>query len=389
MNRRERLMTTLEGKPVDRPAVNFYGIGGYIIDPSNPDELNIYNSPSWKPLVQLAEEQTDIIRMVSPVRARSHESWDMHWPSPAKSCRDEFFTVKDYLEDGSQFTHITLKIAGRTLTSLMRRAPDVDTLWTLEPLLKGTDDIKAFLELPDEAFAEELDIESMVEEEKKLGDRGIVMVDTEDPIAAAQSLMAAEDFIIIAYTEQKLIHSLLEKLARYIQVRTEKTAKQFPGRLWRIYGPEVVSEPFLPPNLFEEYVVRYTGPMVEAIQKYGGYARIHIHGKMRSVIDHIIGMGAVAIDPVEPPPQGDMELAEVRRLYGKDLVLFGNLETSDIENVEPDKFVKIVEKSLIDGTSGQGRGFVLMPSACPHGREITPRVMANYETIVRLVNNFG
>jgi len=39
MTRRERLMATLRGEPVDRPAVNFYEIGGFAIDPSDPDEF--------------------------------------------------------------------------------------------------------------------------------------------------------------------------------------------------------------------------------------------------------------------------------------------------------------------------------------------------------------
>ena len=58
---------------------------------------------------------------------------------------------------------------------------------------------------------------------------------------------------------------------------------------------------------------------------------------------------------------GDVELDFVRKEYGKNLVLFGNLEMCDIENTEPNEFEKIVQKSLKDGTIGQGRGFVLMP----------------------------
>ena len=62
MTRRERLMATLRGETVDRPAVNFYEIGGFLVNPDDPDEYNIYNSPSWRPLLDLAEEKTDIIR---------------------------------------------------------------------------------------------------------------------------------------------------------------------------------------------------------------------------------------------------------------------------------------------------------------------------------------
>jgi len=352
MSRRERLMATLCGKPVDRPAVNFYEVGGFKVDPSDPDELNVYNDPSWKPLLQLAEEQTDLIRMRSPVKSRSHEV--TFGKSDRETCRDEFFRTEKYVEEGCRFTATTLKIGGRTMTALRRRCPEVDTVWTVEHLLKNPEDIKAYLELPGEVFAEDVDVTALVEEDRKLGESGIIMVDTEDPICAAASLFSMEDFTVIALTEQKLFHRLLEKLSVHIQARTQKTAKAFPGHLWRIYGPEYATEPYLPPNLFKEYVVRYTGPMVKTIQKHGGFARIHCHGRIRAVLDYIVEMGAAAIDPIEPPPHGDVELEYVRHKYGRELVLFGNLEIADIENCEPGDFEKVVEKALKDGTSGKG-----------------------------------
>jgi len=382
-------MATLNGKLVDRPAVNFYEVGGFQIDPSDPDEFNVYNDPSWQPLLQLAEEQTDLIRMRSPVKSRSHEVDIPPCQPDAGNILDEFFSVNEYVEDGYRFKRITLKIGGRNMTALTRRSPEADTLWTVEHLLKNPEDLKAYLELPDEIFAEDVDVTGLVEEDRELGDRGIIMVDTEDPICAAASLFSMEDFTIIALTEQKLFHRLLEKLSGHIQARTEKTAKAFPGHLWRIYGPEYATEPYLPPSLFKEYVVRYTGPMVEAIAKHGGFARIHCHGRIRAVLDYIVEMGAAAIDPIEPPPHGDVELECVRREYGRELVLFGNLEVADIENSEPAEFEKIVEKALIDGTSGQGKGFVLMPSSAPTGRKITPGMMTNYETMVRLTSRFN
>jgi hypothetical protein len=66
-------------------------------------------------------------------------------------------------------------------------------------------------------------------------------------------------------------HQLLEKLARYIHARTKQISRQLPGRLWRIYGPEFATEPYLPPRLFDEYVVRYTEPMVRMIKDNGSF----------------------------------------------------------------------------------------------------------------------
>ena len=35
-------MATLRGEPVDRPSVSFYEIGGFQINPTDPDPYNIY-----------------------------------------------------------------------------------------------------------------------------------------------------------------------------------------------------------------------------------------------------------------------------------------------------------------------------------------------------------
>lgn len=379
MTRRERLIATLKGKAVDRPAVSFYEIGGFSVSAADPDKYNIYNSPSWLPLLRLAEDHTDIIRMVSPVRAQSHLSWA---GSSSDDIRRQYITEETWENNGSRFTRQTYRTGSRELTTISRRDREIDTVWITEPLLKSREDVKLFLGLPDEIFEETLNTGQMEEQEKILGDRGIVMVDTEDPVCAAASLFNLEDFTLFALTEKSLCCKLMEKHARYIYKRTEEAARDFPGKLWRIYGPEYITEPFLPPSLFEEYVVRYTGPMVKIIKKYGGYVRIHSHGRIKGVLDYIVKMGVDAIDPIEPPPHGDIYLSDIRKEYGEQLVLFGNIEITDIENLPSENFRNVVKKALADGTSGKGRGFVLMPSASPYGRNISELTLRNYKIMI-------
>jgi uroporphyrinogen-III decarboxylase len=274
------------------------------------------------------------------------------------------------------------------MTSTTRREPGLDTIWTTEHLLKDADDIRAYLELPDEVFAEQVDVAPLIEEDEALGERGIIMVDTEDPLCAAATLLDMEEYTIIAMTQPALFHRLLETCARYIHARTREVARLYPGHLWRIFGPEYASEPYLPPHLFEEYVVRYVEPMVRMIQAHGGFVRLHCHGRLRNILHHIHGMGVDAIDPIEPPPHGDIELAEVRRQVGSDIVLFGNLEVADIEQLPTAQFEAVVRRTLEDGTAGAGRGFVLLPTAATYGRHIPAQTLRNYETIVRLATDF-
>lgn len=378
MTRRERLMATLRGEPVDRPAVSFYEIGGFSPNPDDPNEFNIYNDPSWRPLLQLAEEKTDVMRMCGPAVTNA-----------PNNCRSEYFTTDQYVENGSLFTRTTLKVAGRIMTSIARRDPAVDTTWSLEHLLKDVDDLKAYLQLPDEIFAFNVDLSHLPKIDEALGDKGILLMESGDPICNAAPLFSMEDYLIVALTEPALFHALLEKFSRYLHPLTEIVARDFPGHLWRICGPEYATEPYLPPKLFNEYVVKYTGPMVKMVAKYGGYPRIHCHGRIKNNLDAIDGMGAAGLDPIEPPGQGDVELSYVRQKYGKDIVLFGNIEASDLENMDNSEFEKVVEKALREGTEGEGRGYILHPSSCPYGRKISAKTMKNYEIMVRQAENWG
>lgn len=377
-------MATLRGEPVDRPAVSFYEIGGLPMDPDDPDPYNVYNAPDWRPLICLAEERTDIMRLMSPVRARSID--------PTGSARDalwqEFFREETQDNGEVRTTRTTLTVGGRTLTQVTKRDRSIDTVWTVEHMLKDAEDVEAYLSIPAEVFAERVDVGPLCAADRALGDRGIVLVDTEDPLCAAASLLSMEDYTVLAFTETALFHRLLEFMARRIQPRTEEVSRQFPGHLWRIYGPEYASEPYLPPRLFEEYVVRYVRPMIGAIHAHGGFARVHCHGRIRSILPMIREMGADALDPLEPPPQGDVTLREVREQYGKEFVLFGNIEVADIEHMPPAEFAAMVDATLREGTGGQGRGFVLLPSASPYGRHLSPWTLQNYETMVRAVEEW-
>ncbi len=376
MTRRERLMATLRGQPVDRPPVSFYELNGLDEQPHDPDPFNIYAHPSWRPLLELTRDKTDRIVM----RAAA---WSPATPDPLEACTQ----TESHLRNGSRMTVRRVAAGQRILTARTRRDMDVNTIWTEEHLLKDVDDLRAWLALPAPAAAGVAQTDAVREAEAALGDTGIVMLDTPDPLCLAASLFDMADYTVMALTEPALFHALLERFAASLWARTDAVAKALPGRLWRIYGPEYAAPPYLPPHLFREYVCRYVAPMIASIQRYGGYARIHSHGRLTAILDDIAAMGADGLDPIEPPPQGDVELRDVRARYGQSMVLFGNLEVSDIELLPPALFAEKVRRALAEGTAGEGRGFVLMPSACPYGRELSARALRNYELIAEIATS--
>ncbi len=374
MTRRERLLATLQGLPVDRPAFCFYEINGYDEHPDDIDAFNVFSHPSWKPLIDLAREETDRIVMRGV-------AFKEIAPDPIGHLATDQTTI----QNGSRHIRRTIRTKGRILTMETRQDQDINTLWTTEPLLKDIRDLDAFLELPVFGIGETIGTSAFLQAESEIGDSGLVMVDTPDPLCLAAMLFDMSNYTVVAMTEQERFHLLLEKFAEVLLAKTREVARLLPGRLWRIYGPEFASPPYLPPSLFREYVCRYVEPMIDIIHQSGGYARVHCHGNTRDILDDIVGMGADAIDPIEPPPQGDVELRYVRERYGDRLVLFGNLECADLENLPTLQFEEKIRRALNEGTAGSGRGFVLMPSASPYGRELGKQAMENYEAMVRII----
>jgi hypothetical protein len=365
-------MRTLRGEPVDRPAVSFYEING-LEDTTDGNPFNIYSHPSWHPLIALARDRTDRIVMRGV-------GFKDAMPDPA----DRLGTVATFWRDGFLSTVRTLKVGHRTLTARSRRHPDVNTTWTEEHLLKDEDDVMTFLSVPPPEPGGMPDTAGVLQTEATLGDSGIVMIDTPDPLCCAAALFDMATYTVIAMTEPALFRRLLDRYAAVLHSRTEAIARALPGRLWRIYGPEYASPPYLPPGLFREYVVPYVAPMIQSIQRHGGFARIHSHGRLKDILDHIAATGCDGLDPIEPPPQGDVMLEYVRTRYGDRWVLFGNIEASDLENLPADQFAERVRRALREGMAGRGRGFVLLPSSCPYGRVLSDRTLGNYRIMVEM-----
>jgi len=395
MTRKERLMRTFAGKTVDRPAVSFYEIDGFnqnpedtapcniCSDPSDDpsghpllitDPFNIYSDPSWHPLLALACEKSDVIATTGT--------------SIADNGRTVNITPKEHIESNTEevgdrrITKTQVRCKDRVLSSETVRERNIDTTWTTEHLLKDTDDLKAWLDLPLPEFNGEVETKKVLDLEKRIGDAGCIMLNTLDPLAVIGPLFEMGTYTVIALTEQDLFSKALDKALIFLEWQLEMISKALPGRIWRIIGPEYASPPYLPPELFKKYVTKYDRHLVDIIHKHGGYARLHSHGNLKEILDYIVDTGCMGLDPIEPPPQGDVELSYVRQNYGKELVLFGNLEASDLENLSQEKFREKIKIAISEGTTGEGKGFVLMPSASPYGRKLSSVAMKNYETMI-------
>ena len=182
-----------------------------------------------------------------------------------------------------------------------------------------------------------------------------------------------------ARTVEAMHERCMENLKRMLDVQVVD--------LYRICGPEYATEPYLPPALFKRFVVPYVKDMTDLIHSRGAKMRFHCHGKIANVLDMIVETGCDAIDPCEAPPDGDIELAEVKKRIGDNVCIFGNIQLKLLENGSAEDVKQAVVKCM-DSAKAGGR-YVIMPTAAPINVPLAKQTESNYMTFIDTALQMG
>jgi uroporphyrinogen decarboxylase len=131
---------------------------------------------------------------------------------------------------------------------------------------------------------------------------------------------------------------------------------------------------------------------IPALKKWSAMAKaadlptmLHSCGKTRALADLLAADTDVGmLNPVEPPPMGDVDLAELKQAHGQRLALMGNLHTTDVMLLGSVQDVRREGLKAIRAAGEKG-GFILSTGdQC--GRD-TPD--DNIREMVRVVEEFG
>jgi hypothetical protein len=159
------------------------------------------------------------------------------------------------------------------------------------------------------------------------------------------------------------------------------------GPMWHFNGVERACPPMMSPRQWDQWVVPYDGQIMRQIKSRNPEALIHVHchGRVGTLLKSFLETGVDSTDPVEPPPQGDIEMAAARRIVGDRMVLFGNIEFLDMETRTPQEIEALVRSAIEQ--SGK-KHLVLYPSATPHERH-TPKMLANARGYIEAGLKYG
>ncbi|HNS00432.1 MAG TPA: uroporphyrinogen decarboxylase family protein [Planctomycetota bacterium] len=364
MTSRERLLRALRGEPTDRVPISTYELVGW-----NPDAWE-NREPSYRGLMDLVRASTDCIYM---------------WDSGGIDIAPELLQVERREEDGVLVTRTVCRAPHGPLTKVTREAPHIKTVWQVEHLLKTAEDIRNFLETP--LAVAPPDGAEHRRRSAALGENGIMMHSISDALCLTSELFSFQDFLLFCATEPRLVRRLLDMMQGRVLAYTQALLATGFGPLFRICGPEYATPPYLPPERFREYVVAYDTPLIDLIHRHGAYARLHCHGRIGQVLDAIMEMEPDGLDPVEPPPDGDLELAAVKKRTRGRVTLFGNLELKTLEHAGADEVQDLTRRALREGMPG-GR-FVLMPTAAPINIPLSPKTEENYRAYIATALKHG
>jgi len=368
MNSKERLLACLRGEVPDRVPISTYELCGH-----NPDSFE-NKDPSYASLMEFIRTHTDCIYMTGVGVANRR----------ADACSWE--TLETY-DDGDQ--HVTRRVLhtpGGDLTLTTSRSDDVMTTWTVEHLCKNLDDLRTYLSIPWEPG--EANFSHLEQAWRRLeGGLGLPMLDMGDPLCEVAGLFSMEDFVVLAMTETDAFVAAMDQLhEKYTETLRRTLRGPVKDCLFRIYGPEYATPPFLPPELFAKFVTRYDGLYCRMMREAGVFPRIHSHGKIARVVEELRKIAPVALDPVEPPPDGDITIAELKRQL-PEMVLCGGLELKHIEAADA-KFMDALVRDLIAQGKPGGR-YIILPTAAPINIPLREKTAANYKQFIETALDAG
>ncbi len=361
MNPKERLIAAIEQRPVDCMPVmtyNFHPFDGRWH--RNPD--GTYRGPEgYQPMMD-AVWRTGAGMLVK-VSAR-------HTGDRQERTRVE------HTQKGDSEVRITYVETPRGTLHARYEKPAGQPGYYVKSLIADDEDLARYLSLPDEPS--QVDLTPAREVYQALGDRGLAYLHYEDPMYAVAHLFDFEDFCLRYVTQRSLIVDMIEREFNRAQSELEQMLEQAEGYdlLFYTAGPEVMTPPMFSPAAFAELVTPYERALVKMIRDAGHLCAIHCHGRVGLVLDQFLEIGVHALEPLEPPPQGDIALEEALEAVAGRMCLMGYIQDQDLYMARPGEMRDKVRaiRRLVEGRTG----YIMTSSATPYMDPPPPQFVRNY-----------
>ena len=179
------------------------------------------------------------------------------------------------------------------------------------------------------------------------------------------------------------IDEIFEFYGRYALARVE--AACLAGADEIMLGGSASSLSVSSPRNFRKYDLPFIQKAAHICKRYGVFSHLHVCGRSRKVVEMVCEETDVDVmEPLEEPPGGDVDIAEIKKRYGHKICMKGNINTFEFMLRATPQQVEEKAKRLIDDCAADG-GFILSTGdQC--GRD-TPD--ANLFKLVEVARTYG
>lgn len=355
---RSELLAALQGEDLGGVPASFYELNPYY------EESWYYQDPAYAGLVQFAKERADTFgfagvgmgMFVGDDTVLDHE-------------------VREERLEASTLTTRVLHTPKGDLVARGRKDEGVHTSWELEYFLKTEEDVERFLSLPYQP--PKLDFSRYENVERQLGEKGVPVVGVADPICRVMDLAGFMQVALWCRTEPELVIKLGELMSERLATALAEIAARVRRTAFRITGPEYSAPPLLSVDWFDKVVAPHDKRLVEIIRESdpSNIAILHCHGRLDAVLERILAIGPHVLEPLEPPPLGDVPMKELRRRAGDNLVLMGYMQFRELESDTEEETERKVRLAIEEGY--RNGGLLLIPTAFPIVTPLPPGLERN------------
>ena len=139
--------------------------------------------------------------------------------------------------------------------------------------------------------------------------------------------------------------------------------------------------PFLSPRHFDEFIAPYLSRLIGAYRDMDYYVIKHTDGNIMPIIDRLIEAKPHALHSLDP--QGGVDIAEVKRLYGDQVCLIGNVNCGMLDTGTDEEVIDSTEYALRHGAPGGG--YIFSTSNCVY----TGMRLSRYELMLDVWRRMG
>ena len=138
---------------------------------------------------------------------------------------------------------------------------------------------------------------------------------------------------------------------------------------------------FLPPAWFDRFVTPFLCKQIKGYRDLDYYVIKHTDGNIMPIIDRLVDANPHAIHSLDP--QGGVDIAEVKRLYGDRVCLIGNVNCGLMDTGTDEEVIESARYSLRHGMPGGG--YIFATSNCVY----TGMPLNRYELILDIWRDEG